>query len=163
MRILQPYACGLALVSSLVACGNGNASSTGSATTSGQQQAVCAQDSRAEVYTVGLSAKAMDGAISVKYVDANPAPPSRELNTWTVDVSDANGKPIEGATIAVKLWMPDHGHGNTVIPSVTDKGGGEYEIGDVLFYMPGIWQVTFTVTPPNGTDDQAVFTFCIDG
>jgi hypothetical protein len=29
--------------------------------------------------------------------------------------------------------------------------------------MPGVWQITFAVTPAGGVTDSAVITFCVDG
>lgn len=153
------YALAPLLVSVLLGCGS---SSTTSSTT-GITPSVCASDPRAEAYSVGLSSKAAAGGFTVKYLDANPAPPERDLNQWMIEVDDSNGKPVEGAMIDVKLWMPDHKHGCTACPSVMDMGKGQYQVTEVDFFMPGIWQVTFTVTPPGGTKDAAVFTFCIDG
>lgn len=149
------------------ACGTSTSSSStqGDATASAgaSMQSICATDPRAEAYAVGLTATATDGALSVKYLDADPAPPSKGLNTWNIEVDDAKGRPVEGATISVKLWMPDHGHGASVVPTVTDMGKGQYQVTLVDLFMPGIWQVTFNVKAPAESSDSAMFTFCVDG
>lgn len=141
--------------------GGGDTTSSGAA---GGTPSICASDPRGEPYHPGLSAKAMDGAISVRFVDANPAPPTRGNNTFTIILTDKSGAPIDGADIQTKTWMPDHGHGSSIDPTArADKTPGGYVIDPVNLFMPGIWQITFDVTEKDETTDSVMFTFCIDG
>ena len=97
-------------------------------------------------------------------MDASPSPPAKGNNVWTVQLLDKDGKPVTGATIVTKPFMPDHNHGSSIKPQATAKGAeGTYEITPVNLFMPGIWQITFTVTTPGGLDDSAVIDFCVDG
>jgi hypothetical protein len=152
----------LAVLMGAAACGAESPTSGGS---SGSNAAsVCASDPRAEAYAVGLEAKATDGAVKIRFVDAMPAPPSKGNNTWTVQVLNGADQPIHGATIELKAFMSDHGHGSSTAPTVTPMGSnGTYALTPVDLFMPGIWEITFNVTPPQGTADAVVFTFCIDG
>jgi hypothetical protein len=144
--------------------GQASSSSTASASTGSQPEAACARDPRTVPYAVGVEAKATDGALTVQFMDANPAPPAKGNNTWTVKLLDAAGKPVNGATIVTKPYMPDHAHGSSIKPQATAKGtDGTYEITPVNLFMPGVWQITFTVTTPGGMNDSAVVTFCVDG
>jgi hypothetical protein len=59
--------------------------------------------------------------------------------------------------------MPDHGHGSSVKPAVTPKGGGTYDVTNVYLPMPGLWRLTVTVQMPNAAPQDAAFSFCIDG
>jgi hypothetical protein len=139
-------------------------SAGGGSNTSQIQASVCAGDPRATAYAVGLSAKATDGALAVTFVDANPAPPAKGENTWTVKIADGSGQPMSGATVTVTPFMPDHGHGSSIVPQVSPMGSdGTYEVSLLELFMPGIWQVTFTITPASGPPGTVVFTFCVDG
>jgi YtkA-like len=147
----------------LVACGSSSASGSdgggGSAPTS-----LCDTDPRAMTYAVGLSQTATGGALTVTFVDAVPAPPEENPNTWTVKVTDANGAPVTGATIAVKPFMPDMGHGSSITPQITPMTtAGMYQITLLDLFMPGIWTNTFTITTASEPVQTVVFTFCIDG
>jgi hypothetical protein len=139
------------------------ASSTGGATTS-TQQSVCDTDPRAQTYGVGLSATAMDGTVKVSFVDAMPAPPTKGVNTWTIQLNDANGQPMNGATITVVPFMPDHNHGSSITPQVMAMpAAGNYQVSLLDLFMVGIWDVTFTITPASGPPETLKFTFCVDG
>jgi hypothetical protein len=142
----------------LAAC----ATSNGGASTG--QASVCDTDPRAETYSAGLSAAATDGTVKVSFVDAMPTPPTKGMNTWTIQLSDANGQPMNGATIAVLPFMPDHGHGSSITPQVTPMPtAGNYQVSLLDLFMPGIWDVTFTITPSSGPAETLKFTFCVDG
>ena len=93
-----------------------------------------------------------------------PAPPAKGLNAWTLALTDATGSPMSGATITVKPYMPDHGHGSSIVPAVTPmSAAGTYQVTLLDLFMAGIWTVTFTITPPSGPVESLVFSFCVDG
>ena len=98
---------------------------------------------------------------SIQLTSANPAQPATGMNAWTFKVLDASGTPIEAATVKVAPWMPDHGHGPSVAPSITSKDG-VYTATQIDFFMPGVWQLTFGIDV-NGKQDQAVLNLCIAG
>ncbi|MFT3776561.1 MAG: FixH family protein [Minicystis sp.] len=155
------------LALALAGCGS-NTSGTGGGGAGGQTStttgSICASDPRVTSYAVGASAAAMDGKVKVTFVDAQPAPPAKGSNAWTIDLTDDAGQPIEGATISLKPFMPDHGHGATVIPAVKPGSqAGRYVVDQIELFMPGVWQSTFTITPSGGAPDTVVFTFCVDG
>jgi hypothetical protein len=158
-RLLGPLAIAL-LALPLAACTSG----TGGAGGSTVATSLCDTDPRAMTYAVGLSQTVMDGTMKVSFVDAMPAPPAESLNEWTVQLTDGNGDPVSGATITVKPWMPDMGHGSSVTPQVTPMTtAGEYQVSLIDLFMPGIWTNTFTITTASEPVTTAVFTFCIDG
>jgi hypothetical protein len=150
----------LALVAGpFVACAQSNGGATTGASTS-----VCDSDPRAEVYAVGLSAAAMDGTVKVSFVDAMPTPPTKGMNTWTIQLTDAKGQPVNGASITVVPFMPDHGHGSSISPQVMPMDmAGNYQVSLLDLFMPGIWDVTLTITPASGPMENLKFTFCVDG
>ena len=145
--------------------GAGGQSSTASSSSTGTPiEAACAKDARVTPYTVGVEAKSSDGALSVHFMDADPAPPTKGYNTWTVQVLDGKGAPVNGATIVTSGFMPDHNHGTSTTPQVTPKGqDGTYEITPVILFMSGVWKIKFEVTAAGGMADSAEVTFCVDG
>lgn len=164
----------LAAFSTLLACSGDSGEPTTVATTDGGAitiSAACAQDSRKDIYTEGLSKPASD--LTVEMTDseflpsgaaAEPGPVQKGMNTVTVLVKDASQAPVDGATVSLALLMPDHGHGSAVTPTVKALGGGKYEIDSVWLSMAGLWRFTVSVIPANANaPKEAVFNFCIDG
>lgn len=148
--------------SSLVVFGCSSSDDTSSSSSSGAAPATgCAADTRKDVFTKGLAKPA--GTLSVKMMDAAPAPPSKGMNEMTIEVVDAAGAPVDNATITVTPFMPDHGHGSAVKPVVTPAGGGKYTIAKVYLAMAGLWRITVTVQQASGSIDEAAFQFCLDG
>ena len=164
---LRPFAFVLAVATALVtACSSssddgGSSGTSGASGTSGTTSA-CATDTRKDIYTAGL-AKQTSGALSVKLMEATPAPPAKQSNALTFVVADAAGKGVDGATLSVTPFMPDHGHGSSVKPTVTPMGGGTYDVANVYLPMPGLWRLTVTVQMPNVAAQDVAFSFCIDG
>jgi hypothetical protein len=141
---------------------DGATGSSGASGSSGVTSA-CAADTRKDIYAAGLTKATTLGAFALKVVDATPAPPAKLNNAMTFQLLDAAGKPVDGATLAVVPFMPDHGHGSALKPAAAGKGGGLYEITNLYYPMPGLWRVTFTVQAPPAAPQDAVFSFCIDG
>jgi hypothetical protein len=77
----------------------------------------------------------------------------RQLQTLPVLVTDAQGRPVDGASIAVDGGMPEHGHGLPTQPRVTRAlGGGLYEIEGLRFNMGGWWELKLAIDSPAGAD-----------
>lgn len=154
---------GIVAVALSAACGEGGGDGTsGTSGSSGSTTSACAQDTRKDIYTAGLSKKTA-GALSVKIMDATPAPPAKLTNAMTFQLLDAGGLPVDGASLSVVPFMPDHGHGSAIKPSVTAKGGGVYAVTNLYYPMPGLWRVTVTIQMPNAAPQDVAFSFCIDG
>ena len=77
----------------------------------------------------------------------------RKLQTVPVLITDANGAPVEHATISVDGGMPQHGHGLPTQPRVTRAlGNGVYEIEGVRFGMGGWWELKLAIDSAAGAD-----------
>ena len=77
----------------------------------------------------------------------------RRLQTVRVAVTEADGRPVDAADIAVDGGMPQHGHGLPTRPRMTGQiGDGLYEIAGLRFNMGGWWELTLTVTSAAGRD-----------
>lgn len=140
----------------LAGCSGGDdgASSGGAAT-------ACEKDTRKDVYTAGVSKQA--SALSVKILDAKPGPPQKGTNGMMLQIADPAGKAIDGATVTVTPFMPDHGHGSAVTPVVTPMSGGKYDVSKVYLPMAGLWRLTVTVQMPGAAPQEVAFQFCVDG
>ena len=155
--MLKTYTLALLLAGgSLTACGkNTNATEVGVTNAT----ATCAKDPRVTSYADGMTFKGR--ALSIKLLSSDPSPPGVELNTWTFQVLDAQGQPVTGATVTLAPYMPDHGHGPSVVPTVS-ASGSTYTVSNIDLFMPGVWQMTFNVTD-GSAQDQAVVDFCVAG
>jgi len=138
----------------------GCSSEEGGTTSNSSAATGCAADGRKDVYAAGMSKPA--GALTVKLVEAVPGPPIKGMNVIRLDVRDAAGAPVDGATITVTPFMPDHAHGSARKTVVKPAGGGIYEVTDIWLAMAGLWRLTVTVQA-NGSTADAVFQFCLDG
>jgi hypothetical protein len=77
----------------------------------------------------------------------------RQLQTVPVLITDAGGRPVEGAAITVDGGMPEHAHGLPTQPRVgRSLGGGVYEIEGVRFSMGGWWELKLAIESPAGAD-----------
>lgn len=122
----------------------------------------CTDDPRVQQYLVGMQGTSEDGSITLEFLDADPSPPGKGDNVWKIEVTSPSG-PVDGATIAVDAFMPDHGHSSTVVPDVTPLGDGVYVLDPIDLFMPGVWEITIDVAPPGGTVQAVLFTFCVIG
>ena len=138
---------------------------TGNDDDSGESN-VCGDLTRAMEYVEGLEARASDGDLVVKLIDANPTPPNTNDNIWVIAVEDTSGTAVSGCSCVVTPWMPDHGHGVSVAPSCVESATelGMYTI-DQDFIMPGYWEVTIELACDGLTSstDDYLFGFCAEG
>lgn len=154
-----------ALVSILFAAAVSACSGKGS-TSDGLPDAAydCTTETRADMFSAGMTKAGSQGELTFKLMSSTPAPPSRGNNDWSLQIVDTtSGAPVAGAIMTVVPFMPDHNHGTSIKPTITDQGSGMYDVNPVNLWMPGLWQVTVSATPTGGTLDKAVFSFCIPG
>lgn len=121
----------------------------------------CAAETRDDEFMIGL--RKTGEQLSVTFVAADPAPPIKGDNTWTVAITDPSDQPLADANItAVTPWMPDHGHG-TPIEAVVSAGDnpGEFVITPINLFMSGLWEVTLDVEV-GGASEAIVFAFCVE-
>ncbi len=90
--------------------------------------------------------KSQGGALSVAVRTSPSQPPPRGTCSVELTVTDAGGAPVDGLAVAVVPFMPSHGHGASVKPTVTPRGGGRYELTNVSLFMPGSWELRTTFT-----------------
>lgn len=76
----------------------------------------------------------------------DPDPSVTGRNTMEIELSDRAGMAVSGASFAVELWMPAHGHGSSSVPQVVELDAGRYRSEDLIFTMPGEWEVRVAVS-----------------
>ena len=167
-RILATTTRTLALALALAtACGCSSTSSGGTVGDTGVEDtptAACATDPRAQAFTLGTKQASLKGLFSIVIEAAQPAPPQTNDNTWTILLTDASGAPVDGATFVFDTYMPDHRHHGSITPAIqpSGKAPGEYDVTRLNLFMPGLWQITFTVTSSDGkTTDSVQWTYCV--
>jgi hypothetical protein len=75
-----------------------------------------------------------------------PQPPERGQNQSRLVFTDENGAPVEGLTLSVTPWMPEHGHGSAVTPDVQLEDAGTFTVTNLYLPMPGTWQLRIDVS-----------------
>lgn len=85
------------------------------------------------------------GSYRVEIRTAPSQPPVRGDLDLALRVFDAHGAPVDGLALTVVPWMATHGHGASVVPSVTPLGNGAYHVEHVDLFMPGRWMLQMTL------------------
>ncbi|MGE0870158.1 MAG: FixH family protein [Kofleriaceae bacterium] len=131
----------------------------------GDESYNCAADDRGEEFVIGLHKAGQDGKLDFTLMSADPAPPMRGKNTWTLQVKAMSGgvpgNPVTDATMIVTPFMPDHQHSAGIpvmIEALPDVG--QYKLSPLNLWMPGVWETTIEATA-DGNTDTVVFTFCL--
>ena len=84
----------------------------------------------------------------------------RKLQTLRVLVLDAQGRPVEGARIAVDGGMPEHGHGLPTQPQPRSLGGGMYDLEGLRFSTGGWWELKLSIETADAAD-RVTFNFSL--
>ncbi len=114
------------------------------------------------------AAAAMNAArakISVKFTTL-PSPPRKGTNTFRVQLTGSNGRPIEGAQVTTTLSMPGMPAmgmpAMRVAVALGSKGGGLYE-GSGKLGSGGTWQVSVTAQKAGKTIAAKQLTVTVPG
>ncbi len=86
----------------------------------------------------------------------SPAQPTVGYDASQIAVTDAAGVPVSGAAVAVVPWMPAHGHGASVQPTVSETAPGVYLAVPLDFYMSGSWQLRTRIQRDAGDGAGAI-------
>ena len=96
------------------------------------------------------------GALTIA-VRFSPDPPTAGSDAAQLSFIDADGAPVSGLALTVVPWMPAHGHGTSVDPTVTETEPGTFVAAPLYLFMPGSWELRMTI---GGTvDDTAKAAF----
>ena len=93
-----------------------------------------------------------DGAFQVM-ISSNLDPLSlNEIHSWTVHVETADGQAVENAEITINGGMPDHNHGFSTEPEISEESGGNYLLEGVKFSMAGWWELKLDIAAGDQAD-----------
>ena len=123
----------------------------------------CTQAS-ADTYIAGLKKPGVAAHFNFELVSSMPAPPAVDDNTFVVQVTDSDGKPLNGE-LSVALEMPEHGHPSPKQPDITfEPGTSAFTLQPMRLFMVGLWSITFSFASADtpATSDSAVFKFCVE-
>ncbi len=119
-----------------------------------------------DTYAPGMTKGSEGGHFTVQLVESTLAPPDRGDNGFKLRVTDSAGSAVPDATMMVRPWMPNHGHGSTpevFTPTATGQPG-ELEVGPINFFMPGLWELRVIVSSAAmQVNERATFAFCVEG
>lgn len=124
----------------------------------------CDAETRADVYAPDMIRMGDDGVLRIRLIESIPGPPEKGDNHFTVELLEADADvAIPDADMSVTPFMPDHNHGTPIAPVVTTGAkAGQYEIDRLNLWMPGLWEVRIDIDA-QGSTDQVVFSFCVEG
>ena len=92
-------------------------------------------------------------------------PPTKGNDTWNVEIDRADTlAPVDGLTISVIPYMPDHRHGTTPVGVMPVGSGGDYTISPLNLYMAGYWEITFDLVDPAadaGASESVLVPICV--
>ncbi len=74
------------------------------------------------------------------------------VNNVDLIIHSKEDKDVAGARITVTPWMPSMDHGVMEKPVVNEKGGGLYNVKNVVFTMTGDWELRLEITSGSTTD-----------
>ena len=80
------------------------------------------------------------GALTIE-VRFSPDPPSAGTAAAQLSFKDATGGDASGLALTVVPWMPAHGHGTSVDPTVTETAPGVFLATPLYLFMPGSWEL----------------------
>ena len=86
-----------------------------------------------------------------------PAPPTVGTDAVQLSFVDPNGAAAAGLALTVVPWMPAHGHGTSVNPTVTETAPGTFVATPLYLFMPGSWELRMTIS--GSVDDTAKAAF----
>jgi hypothetical protein len=165
LRRQRARALGVACLA-LAACGEDPAPSHDDAHDAGADASFapvrCGDDVPA--FALPMAAMGAEQKLSAAVLAATPAPPEKYLNDWTLELRDAQGKPVSDAEITMaRPFMPAHGHDGTFAPTVeAGDAPGQFVVNDLNLWMRGPWEIQLRVTSPTLGDDYIVFQVCVE-
>lgn len=125
----------------------------------------CESDARVDHFREGMAKEGERGVLSFELLTSDPAPPAKGDNAFELWIADANDEPAD-VSLAVRLSMPDHGHGSPVAPHVSFDGE-RFSVSPLDLFMAGVWQIDLHAVTGDADDetlvDDASFFFCIEG
>lgn len=105
------------------------------------------------------------GDLTVRVVSVAPEPPRQKTpNDWVVQLEDAAGEPVDGATLSNPAsYMEVHRHYGKTPPVVqVQKKPGQFKLDNIDFKMRGPWEVLFDVELESGEKQPVSIKICVE-
>jgi hypothetical protein len=114
-------------------------------------------------FALGMQATGEAGKLRATLVAADPAPPMRYLNDWTLSFESVASGPLGDAQISMaRPFMPVHGHDGNLKPTITRHASdGTFLLEGLNLNMRGPWEIQLQVSSPSAGDDYIVFHVCV--
>lgn len=102
------------------------------------------------------------GKFVVRMEPPAAGPAINQMHAWQVRLATPEGQPVSRATIAFDGGMPQHGHGFSTKPRITQEvAPGVYALEGMKFSMTGWWDMRLAIQAGDVTD-RAVFNVVVD-
>jgi hypothetical protein len=102
-----------------------------------------------------------EGKLGAALVRAEPNPPAKHDNTWSLEVKDPSGAPLDDAELVfAETYMPVHDHAGVPEPSAEPAGPAAFRVR-VPFMMRGPWEVRLDLRSQRAGSDRVVFEVCV--
>jgi len=87
----------------------------------------------------------------------SPVQPSVGYDAAQLAITDGSGAPVTGLALTIVPFMPAHGHGASVDPTVSESAPGVYVATPLDFFMAGHWELMTAIsrTGQAGSDGGA--------
>lgn len=96
-------------------------------------------------------------ALNAQYLVDNEKIPLNKIHNWTIQLTHNYKRSLKGANITLAATMPEHMHGMTTKPIISQGNKeGEFIIEGMNFHMPGWWELTLDVDG-YGSRDLIIF------
>ncbi len=80
----------------------------------------------------------------------SPLQPTVGYDAAQLAITDATGAPVGGLQLTIVPFMPAHGHGASVDPTVTETAPGIYVATPLDFFMAGHWELITAISGAGG-------------
>ena len=127
-----------------------------------EEEGVCEGEDRTVPLELNVDLEGEDARLVFQLLSVDPEPVDLGANDWTVSILDPSGVALDGCTVTVTPWMPDHGHGSNEPEGVAGSEAGQYFIEGIEFIMPGFWTASLSATCGEVTDNITLRP-CIEG
>lgn len=101
----------------------------------------------------GLGPRTSANKLYVATIETSAPLKPRKMQSVLINVTDADGRIVDGARLTIDGGMPQHGHGLPTRPRMIGATKpGTYEIDGVRFNMGGWWEFKVTIATERGED-----------
>jgi hypothetical protein len=116
-------------------------------------------------FELGAQTAGSRGAINVVLREASAVPPVRYFNDWTLEVTDADGAPLEDVEVVrARAYMRVHNHYGLPDPTVVQQEDEPalFALERLNLFMRGPWEVQLTLRSESAGEDDVVVNVCVE-